>query len=166
MPTTTTDRIEKSIVLRAPRARVWRALTDPQEFGDWFGMRFLDPFAPGATVRATIVGTIVDPDVAAAQRQHAGMTFELVIDRIEPQRVFSFRWHPGAVDPAVDYSKEPTTLVEFVLEELHDGTKLTVVESGFDRIPIERRALAFNGNEQGWGIVVTLIAKYLESHVA
>lgn len=166
MSTTSTDRIEKTIVLRAPRARVWRALTDSQEFGDWFGMRFMDPFAPGARVRATVVGTTVDAEIAKAQRQHAGVTFELVIDRIEPERLFSFRWHPGAVDPAVDYSQEPMTLVEFTLEEMPVGTKLTVVESGFDRIPLERRAAAFNGNDQGWGIVVTLIAKYLASHVA
>lgn len=166
MSTIRTDRIEKTIVLRAPRARVWRALTDSQEFGDWFGMRFMDPFAPGARVRATVVGTTVDAEIAKAQQQHAGVTFELVIDRIEPERLFSFRWHPGAVDPAVDYSQEPMTLVEFTLEEMPVGTKLTVVESGFDRIPLERRAAAFNGNDQGWGIVVTLIAKYLASHVA
>ncbi len=164
MPTTGTDRIEKTIVLRAPRARVWRALTDPSEFGDWFGMRFRDPFVPGARVRATIVGTSVDSEVARAQRQHAGVTFEIVIDRIEPERLFSFRWHPGAVDPTVDYSTEPMTLVEFTLDEAPGGVALTVVESGFDRIPIERRAAAFSGNEQGWGIVMNLVDRYLATH--
>lgn len=160
MPTVT-DRIEKTIVLRAPRARVWRALTDPQQFGDWFGMRFMDPFVPGARVRAAIVGTSVDPEIAKAQRQHAAVTFDIVIARVEPERVFSFRWHPGAVDPGVDYSREPMTLVEFMLEEVADGVRLTVVESGFDRIPIERRAKAFAANEGGWAMQVELIAKYL-----
>ncbi len=166
MSTTITDRIEKSILLRAPRARVWRALTDPKEFGDWFGMRFDDPFVPGGRVRAAIVGTKVDADVAKAQQQHAGVKFEILVERIEPQRLFSFRWHPGAVDPAVDYTQEPTTLVEFMLDEAAGGIRLTVVESGFDRIPLARRAAAFSGNEQGWGIVITLIEKYLAEHAA
>jgi uncharacterized protein YndB with AHSA1/START domain len=166
MSTTITDRIEKSILLRAPRARVWRALTDPKEFGDWFGMRFDDPFVPGGRVRAAIVGTTVDADVAKAQQQHAGVKFEILVERIEPQRLFSFRWHPGAVDPAVDYTQEPTTLVEFMLDEAAGGIRLTVVESGFDRIPLARRAAAFSGNEQGWGIVITLIEKYLAEHAA
>lgn len=166
MSTSVTDRIEKTIVLRAPRARVWRALTNAKEFGEWFGMRVEDPFVAGKTVRATIVGTVVDPEVAKAQLQHAGITFDLHIDRIEPQRLFSFRWHPGAVDPKIDYSKEPTTLVEFTLDEVADGVRLTVVESGFDQIPLARRALAFNSNDQGWAIVVTLIDKYLRSHAA
>lgn len=166
MSTTITDRIEKSILLRAPRARVWRALTDPKEFGDWFGMRFDDPFVPGGRVRAAIVGTKVDADVAKAQQQHAGVKFEILVERIEPQRLFSFRWHPGAVDPAVDYTQEPTTLVEFMLDEAAGGIRLTVVESGFDRIPLARRAAAFSGNEQGWGIVITLIEKYLADHAA
>ncbi len=166
MQTDVTDRIEKSIVLHAPRARVWRALVDPKEFGDWFGMRFDDPFVPGARVRATVVGTTADPEVAKAQQQHAGTAFEIVIDRVEPERLFSFRWHPGAVDPAIDYSKEATTLVEFTLEEVPGGVRLTVTESGFDRIPIERRASAFASNDQGWGIVITLIAKHLVAHGA
>ena len=166
MPTSQTDRIEKSIVLRATRARVWRALTDPKEFGDWFGMRFDDPFVPGGRVRVTVVGTSVDADVAAAQQQYAGVQYEIVIERVEPQRLFSFRWHPGAVDPRVDYSTEPTTLVEFTLEEVTDGIRLTVIESGFDRIPVARRASAFTQNDQGWSIVVTLVAKHLAAHAA
>lgn len=160
--TTSTDRIEKSILLRAPRARVWRALTDSQEFGTWFGMRFAAPFRAGATMRGTIVPTAVDPDTAAMQKQFEGTAFEILVERIEPQRLFSFRWHPGAVDPAVDYSQEPMTLVEFELKEAPGGVLLTVTESGFDRIPLARRASAFSGNEQGWTKVVTLIDKYLE----
>jgi len=166
MPTSTTDRIEKSIVLRATRARVWRALTDPTEFGAWFGMRFDDPFVPGQRVRATIVGTTADPEVAKLQAAHAGLRFDLVIDRIEPQRLFSFRWHPGAVDPHVDYSHEPTTLVEFALDEVAEGIRVTVIESGFDRLPLARRAAAFAQNEQGWALVVTLLAKHLAAHGA
>jgi uncharacterized protein YndB with AHSA1/START domain len=165
MPTVT-DRIEKTIVLSATRARVWRALVDPAEFGDWFGMRFEDAFVPGARVRATIVGTSADPEVAKMQETHKGVRFDIFIERIEPQRLFSFRWHPGAVDPAIDYSKEPTTLVEFTLEDAPEGIRLTVTESGFDRIPLARREAAFAQNEQGWGIVITLIDKHLALHAS
>ena len=166
MPTSTTDRIEKSIVLRATRARVWRALTDPTEFGEWFGMRFEAPFTPGARVPVVVVGTTVDAAVAAAQRQYAGVRYEIAIERIEPQRLFSFRWHPGATDPTVDYSSEPTTLVQFTLDDVADGVRLTVTESGFDGIPAARRAGAFAENEQGWGLVITLIMKHLAAHDA
>ncbi len=158
-PQSATDRIEKKILLRATRARVWRALTDPQEFGSWFGMKFEGAFKPGARVRATIVGTAVDADVAAAQKKWAGITYEIVIDRVEPERVFSFRWHPG--EPGVDYSNEPATLVMFVLEDAPNGVLLTVTESGFDQIPLARRAKAFSQNEQGWAVVLTLIEKHL-----
>jgi uncharacterized protein YndB with AHSA1/START domain len=166
MNTTVADRIEKSIVLRATRDRVWRALTDPAEFGDWFGMRFADAFVPGARVRATVVGTSADPEVAKAQQAHAGLEFDIIIERIEPKRLFSFRWHPGAVDPSLDYSKEPTTLVEFTIDDAPGGVRLTVTESGFDRIPPSRRASAFTQNEQGWNIVVTLVEKHLKGHAA
>jgi uncharacterized protein YndB with AHSA1/START domain len=157
------DRIQKQILLHAPRQRVWRALTDSREFGMWFGMRFTEPFRPGATVRGTIVPTTVDPDVARQQKQYEGITFEIVIDRIEPERLFSFRWHPGGTDPKADYSAEPMTLVTFELAEVKEGEgiMLTVTESGFDRIPLARRAAAFTGNERGWGMVLTLIEKYL-----
>ena len=155
------DRIEKTILLRAPRQRVWRALTEAEQFGTWFGMKFDKPFAPGATVRARIVGTTVDKEVAKEQEQYAGQPFDITIDRIEPERLFSFRWHPHAVEPGVDYSQEPTTLVEFTLAEAQGGIMLTVSESGFDKIPLERRAKAFAANDGGWAIVVTLIEKYL-----
>src|SRR5256885_14516538 len=116
-----TDRIEKKILLHAPLKRVWRALADSTEFGDWFGMRFDGPFAPGATMRGVIVPTSVNAEVANAQKPYEGIPFDLVIDRMEPERLFSFRWHPGAVDPEVDYSVEPTTLVVFTLETVADG---------------------------------------------
>ncbi len=160
--TAESDRIEKKIFLRAPRQRVWRALTDTEEFGSWFGMRFEAPFKPGAVMRGTIVPTTVDAEVAKLQKDFEGHSFEFIIDRIEPERHFSFRWHPFAVERSVDYSAEPTTLVVFELEEIANGTRLTVTESGFDRIPLARRAKAFAANEQGWGMQIRLIEKYLE----
>lgn len=161
MPVVVTDRIEKSILLRAPHARVWRALTNAEEFGKWFGMRVEAPFAPGAQVRGVMVPTTVDADIARAQQPHEGTPFEITIDRIEPERLFSFRWHPFSVEPGMDYSHEPTTLIVFTLEDVPGGVRLTVTESGFDRIPLERRAKAFTANEQGWALVVTLIEKYV-----
>lgn len=155
------DRIEKTILLRAPRTRVWRALSDSKEFGAWFGVKFDGPFVAGANIRGTIVGTVVDPQVAAAQKQFANTPFEITVDRIEPENSISFRWHPNAVDPGVDYSREPTTLIEFTLEDAPNGTVLTVTESGFDKIPLARRAKAFSANEQGWAVVVTLVEQYL-----
>ena len=157
----TPNRIEKKILLRAPLKRVWSALSDFKEFGVWFGVKFESPFTPGAHVRGKIVGSAVDPEIAKAQKQHAHIPFEITIDRIEPERLFSFRWHPHAVEAGVDYSKEPTTLIEFTLEEVSGGVMLTVTESGFDQIPLARRAKAFSANEQGWGLVVKLIEKYL-----
>jgi uncharacterized protein YndB with AHSA1/START domain len=156
-----TDQIEKKILLRAPLKRVWRALADSKEFGDWFGMRFEGPFAPGSLMRGVMVPTKVDAEVAKAQSPYEGKPFEITIERMERERLFSFRWHPYAVEPGVDYSKEPTTLIEFSLEEMENGVMLTVTESGFDQIPLERRAKAFAANEQGWGMVITLIEKYL-----
>jgi uncharacterized protein YndB with AHSA1/START domain len=156
-----TNRIEKKVLLRAPRKRVWRALSDSTEFGTWFGMKFDGPFTPGARMQAVIVGTTVDAEVAKAQKEYEGIPFEITIEQMEPERLFSFRWHPGAVEPGVDYSAEPTTLVVFALEEVANGVMLTVTESGFDGIPLARRAKAFTANEQGWGMVMTLIEKYL-----
>jgi uncharacterized protein YndB with AHSA1/START domain len=147
-----TDRIEKSIVLRAPRARVWEALTSADEFGRWFGARLEGKFTPGARV----AGRITTPG-------YEHLSFELVVERVEPEDLFSYRWHPYAVDPAVDYSSEPMTLVEFRLAEVADGTRLTVVESGFDRIPPARRAEAFRMNDQGWAGQLQNIQGYVTS---
>ncbi len=158
---TDTDRIEKKVLLRAPRERVWRAISDSKQFGSWFGVEFTGPFIAGTRITGKIVPTTVDSEVARSQKPYEGIVFEFSVDRIEPMRLFSFRWHPGAVDPAIDYSKEPTTLVAFELEEVSGGTMLTVTESGFDRIPLERRAKAFASNEQGWTAQMTLIEKYL-----
>jgi uncharacterized protein YndB with AHSA1/START domain len=159
---TASDRIEKTILLRAPLARVWRAISDAKEFGSWFGVAFDGPFVAGSRLTGRIVPTRADPEVAKAQEPYAGKTFECSIDRIEPMRLFSFRWHPYAVDPGIDYSKEPTTLVVFELEEAEGGTRLTITESGFDRIPAARRAEAFTRNDQGW----TAQTKLLEKHLA
>jgi uncharacterized protein YndB with AHSA1/START domain len=156
-----TDRIEKKLLLHAPRARVWRALADSREFGEWFGVKFDAPFAPGAQMRGVLVGTKADAEVARAQQAHAGLPFEITVDRMEPERLFSFQWHPFAIDRLVDYSAEPMTLIEFTLEDAAGGTMLTVTESGFDRIPLARRASAFTANEQGWGIMVGVLQKHL-----
>jgi uncharacterized protein YndB with AHSA1/START domain len=160
MPTNT-DRIEKKVMLRAPRERVWRAISDANEFGSWFGVRFDGPFAPDTKLTGRIVPTTVDEEIAKMQKPHEGLAFEFTIDRIEPNRLFSFRWHPHAVDPNVDYSKEPSTLVVFELEEVAGGTMLTITESGFDRIAPERRAKAFAANDHGWSLQTTMIEKYL-----
>jgi len=146
-----TDRIEKKVVLRAPRARVWRAIANAEEFGQWFRVRLDGAFAQGRSVR----GNITHPG-------YEHLNFELWVERIEPERYFAYRWHPYAIDPAVDYSTEPTTLVEFRLDEAKGGTLLTIVESGFDQIPAGRRAEAFRMNEGGW----TQQAKNIEAHVA
>ena len=135
----TTDRIEKTIVLKAPRARVWRALIDHREFGTWFRVALESPFREGATVR----GQITHPG-------YEHVTMEVVVEKIEPERLFSYRWHPYAIDPATDFSEEPTTLVEFRLDDAPGGTRLTVSESGFDRLPPGRRDEAFRMNEPGW----------------
>ncbi|MGD0674381.1 MAG: SRPBCC family protein [Polyangiaceae bacterium] len=159
------DRIEKKVLLRAPLKRVWRAVSDAREFGSWFGVAFDGPFAQGTRLTGKIVPTQVDEEVAKLQKPHEGRAFEITVDRIEPERLFSFRWHPFAIDPAVNYSGEPTTLVLFELQEVEGGTLLTLTESGFDGIPLARRAQAFTANEGGWTHQAKLIAAYL-AHAA
>jgi uncharacterized protein YndB with AHSA1/START domain len=150
MSPTSTDRIEKKVLLRAPRARVWRALTDAREFGQWFGVELSGTFAPGARMKGRIT-----------HKGYEHVTWDVTIERMEAPRLFSWRWHPYAVETGVDYSAEPTTLVEFELEEVASGTMLTVVESGFDRVPLTRRADAFRMNDQGWAAQM----KSVELHV-
>ncbi|MDQ1411198.1 MAG: hypothetical protein QOJ41_2933 [Acidobacteriaceae bacterium] len=156
-----TDRIEKKVLLAAPLKRVWTALADSTEFGTWFGMKFDGPFVPGALMRGVIVPTKRNAEVARAQQEYRGMPVEITIEKMEPERLFSFRWHPYAIEKGVDYSGEPKTLIEFVLEEMKHGVMLTVRESGFDQIPLTRRVKAFTANEQGWGMVLKLIEEYL-----
>jgi len=157
----TTDRIEKTVLLRAPVERVWRAIADPVEFGDWFGLELDGAFLPGATVLGRIKPTRVDPAVAEMQQKHAGLELSLFVERVEPMSLLSYRWHPFAVDPGVDYSNEPMTVVTFTLEPDGGATRLRVVESGFDSIPVERRRAAFEANGQGWAIQMQLVEKYL-----
>jgi uncharacterized protein YndB with AHSA1/START domain len=159
------DRIEKQVLLRAPLARVWRAVSDARQFGSWFGVSFDGPFVPGARMIGKIVPTTVDEEVAKLQKPHEGKAFEITVDRLESMQLFSFRWHPFAIDPTVDYSSEPTTLVVFQLETVASGTLLTITESGFDGIPLARRAQAFTANQGGWAHQAKLIEKYL-SHGA
>jgi uncharacterized protein YndB with AHSA1/START domain len=156
-----TDRIEKKILLRAPLARIWRALTDSAEFGAWFGVKFDGPFEPGKAMHGRIAGTTVDPEVAKMQEPMKDMAFGITIEQIVPEKLFSFRWHPHAIEPGVDYSAESTTLVAFTLEQKPDGVELTITEFGFDGVPLARRAQAFSANEQGWAIQMRLISQYL-----
>jgi len=158
---TSTDRIEKRVVLKAPLERVWGAISDASQFGSWFGVEFDGPFAAGARMTGRIVPTRVDPEVAKSQEPYAGAKFEVTVDRIEPMRLFSFRWHPFAVEPSVDYSQEEPTLVVFELEAVAGGTRLTITESGFDRVPVARRAKAFEMNEGGWTAQLRLVEKYV-----
>jgi len=148
---TSTDRIEKNVVLRAPRSRVWRAITNAKEFGEWFRMKLDGEIAKGAKLQ----GKVTHPGY-----EHV-CPVEMLIEQIEPERYFSYRWHPYALDAAVDYSAEPMTLVEFILEETDGGTAVTIVESGFDRIPVARRAEAFRMNDNGWGGQVKNLTQYV-----
>lgn len=145
-----TDRIERTVDMRAPVARVWRALTTASEFGQWFRAALEGEFVEGSTVH----GHITYPG-------YEHLTIEMQIERIDPQKRFAFRWHPYAIDPATDYSNEPTTSVEFLLEPTQEGTRLTVIESGFDRIPLPRRAEAFRMNEGGWAEQMQNIARHV-----
>lgn len=152
MIASSTDRIEKRAVLKAPRSRVWRAIADSTEFGTWFRMVFDGPFVEGKSVR----GRVTYPGY-----EHVEGDFQ--IERIQPETYFAYRWHPYAVDPDVDYSGEPTTLVEFRLEHAGTHTVLTIVESGFDQIPAHRRAEAYRMNEGGWTGQVANITAHVET---
>lgn len=144
------DRIEKSIELKAPVSRVWRALTDYREFGEWFRVKLDGPFVAGQVSR----GHITYPG-------YEHVKWEAVVQAIEPERLFSFTWHPYSVDPGIDYAKETPTLVEFRLEPSAAGTLLRLTESGFDKIPAERRLEALRRNDGGW----TEQMKNIEAHV-
>ena len=149
---TSTDRIEKIVDLDAPRSRVWRAITDVNQFNQWFGVNLTSPFTPGAEVS----GNMTHP-------KYSHMTMSIWIESVEPERFFSFRWHPYAIEERVDYSAEPTTLVTFTFEDSGKGTRLTIVESGFDSIPESRRAKAFSMNERGWTGQAENIRKFVTS---
>ena len=146
----TSDRIEKRFEVSASRSRVWRAISDADEFSAWFGIKLDRPFSPGATV----LGRLDNP-------RYAHVSVEIIVETMQPEGYFAYRWHPYPMDPAIDYSLEPTTLVEFTLDETPRGTVVTIVESGFDRLPATRRAEAYRMNEGGWASQ----AKKLADHV-
>lgn len=151
--TSSTDRIERSVHIKAAPSRVWKALTNAEEFGSWFGVALKG--------KSFTAGQQVQGHITIAGYEH--VLFDVSIERVEPETLFSYRWHPYAVDPAVDYSKEPTTLVEFTLKAVNGGTLLRVVESGFDKIPVARRDQAFRMNDGGWQGQMANIEKYVSS---
>jgi uncharacterized protein YndB with AHSA1/START domain len=148
---TSTDRIERKVIINAPRARVWRALSDAGEFGDWFGVNF-----KGKTF---VAGKHIQGKITYPGYEH--LTMDVLIERIVPEQLLSWRWHPAAIDAKVDYSQEPTTLVVFELHEADGGTMLTVAESGLDKIPLARRADVFRMNSSGWDQQVENIKKHV-----
>ena len=149
---TSTDRIEKRFTVAAPRSRVWRAIADSQEFGTWFRMRLDGPFVAGKPISGNIT-----------HKGYEHVKVDMVVERIQPESYFSYKWHPYAIGPASDYENEPMTLVEFMLEEAKDGTAVTIVESGFDRIPLGRRAEAFRMNGKGWEGQAKNLAKHVSA---
>jgi len=151
MKSSQSDRIQKELVLRAPKSRVWRALTDAAEFGQWFRVKLESRFAPGQLTS----GFITYPG-------YEHLRFEALVERMDAEHTFSFRWHPYAIDPEVDYSEEPTTLVQFRLESVAEGTRLRISESGFDQIPAGRRDEAFRMNDGGWTAQAENIRKHVD----
>jgi uncharacterized protein YndB with AHSA1/START domain len=153
MANTIPDRIERKVVLRAPRSRVWRAITDAREFSEWFRVELRGQFEAGKEIS----GPVTYPGY-----EHLTMTAG--VERMEPERLFSFRWHPAAIDPKVDYSSEPTTLVEFRLEDAPGGTLLTVTESGFQSLPAARQGFAHEANSGGWEEQLRNIERHVAQH--
>ena len=145
------DRIEKRIELKAPVARVWRAITDHREFGQWFRVALDAPFEPGKDSH----GHMLHPG-------YEHVKWNATVQEMQPEHLFSFSWRPYAIEPGVDYSSEPQTLVEFRLEAIPEGTLLVITESGFDGIPEHRRSEAFRMNERGWEAQL----RNVERHVA
>jgi uncharacterized protein YndB with AHSA1/START domain len=151
MERVTEDRIEKTVLLRSPKARVWRALTNADEFGQWFRVKLEGSFSVGERIR----GRITYPG-------YEHLTLELTVEKMEREQLFSFRWHPNAVDSKVDYSSEPTTLVEFRIKSVDNGTLLTLIESGFASLPPGRRIEAFRMNSDGWSAQIENIRRQVE----
>jgi uncharacterized protein YndB with AHSA1/START domain len=149
--THSTDCIERTILLKAPRSRVWRALSDAEEFGEWFGVSLKG--------KAIVAGKLLQGKVTYPGYEH--VVFEVWIERVEPERLLSWRWHPAAIEPSVDYSAEPTTRVVFELKDAEGGTSLSVVESGFDSVPPSRRLNAFRLNTNGWEQQMQNIEKHV-----
>jgi uncharacterized protein YndB with AHSA1/START domain len=148
-----TDRIERKVRIHAPRSRVWRAIASAGEFGDWFGVNFQG--------KAFVAGKSTQGKITHPGFEH--LTMEVMIERVEPEQLLSWRWHPAAIDPKVDYSQEPTTLVIFELQDVEGGTMLTVTESGLDKIPLWRRAEAFRLDSSGWEQQMAAVRKHVEA---
>jgi uncharacterized protein YndB with AHSA1/START domain len=166
------DKIEKRVTLRAPVSRVWRAIADAQEFGRWFGVTLQGEFAAGKTITGTFNEGLNEAAIESYQKK-LGLSPSKVrmpeknavfctVERVEPERYFSFRWIPYGIDAEADPKNEPATLVEFLLEKVAEGTLLTIVESGFDRVPAHRRERAFRMNEGGWAAQAENVRKYVE----
>ena len=166
------DKIEKQVILRAPVSRVWQAIANSKEFGRWFGINLEDDFVVGRPIRGTFDAQLNEAAILDYQKKlglspskvklpESSIVF-CTVERIEPERYFSFRWIPYSIDAEVDPESEPTTLVEFRLEKVEEGTRLTIVESGFDRVPAHRRERAFRMNDGGWAGQVENIEKYVE----
>ncbi|MFL5394231.1 MAG: SRPBCC family protein [Myxococcales bacterium] len=167
------DRIEKRVTLRAPVSRVWRAIADAEEFGRWFGVKLDGPFVAGKPVTG-LFDMALDEAAIQEYQKRVGLspskvklpdkaTVFCTVERIEPERYFSFRWIPYGIDAEADPANEPTTLVEFRLEKVPEGTLLTIVESGFDRVPAHRRERAFRMNEGGWAGQAENVRKHVEA---
>jgi uncharacterized protein YndB with AHSA1/START domain len=169
---TSTDRIEKQVTLRAPVSRVWRAIADAQEFGRWFGFELSGSFVEGKSMKGVFRGKL-DEAALLEHQKSLGLrpskvrlpdpnTSFCTVERIEPERYFSFRWIPYGIDAEADLENEPTTLVEFRLQAVGEGTLLTIVESGFDRLPAHRRERAFRMNEGGWAAQAQNVKSYVD----
>lgn len=170
--TQTSDRIEKQVTLRAPQSRVWKAIADVREFSKWFGFTLAGEFTPGATIRGTVTRTFDEAGMIEHQKK-LGVTPSGIrlpgpdfvfctIESVEPERYFAYRWIPYGIDAEADLANEPTTLVEFRLEPVAEGTRLTIVESGFDRVPAHRRLRAFRMNDGGWAGQCRNLSAYVE----
>jgi uncharacterized protein YndB with AHSA1/START domain len=167
-----TDKIEKQVTLRAPVARVWQAIADAQEFGRWFGVALEGPFVEGQPIRGTFTGAFDEAAIIAHQKRlglrPSGVRLPVgplvfgTVERIDPPRRFSFRWIPYGIDAEADVEREPTTLVELTLEAVARGTRVTIVESGFDRVPAHRRERAFRMNEGGWAAQADNLRRHVD----
>lgn len=159
----TKDRIEKTTLLRAPLGRVWQAISDSSQFGEWFGLRAEGPFVAGETVRCTIVPVDDDSELAAEHNEYAGVEFEIWVDEVIAERKFAFRWLAHGADEDADPETQPKTLVTFRLEKRDGGVQLTLTESGFDALPGELRTKAFTANDDGWTQQLRNIEGYVAS---
>lgn len=155
------NEIRKEITLKAPLGKVWAAISNADEFGQWFGVRFDGAFKAGEKLSGIIVPTAVNDEIAAMQKPYEGTPFNIVVGEITPQTRFSFHWHPYGVEKDYDYSQEPMTLCTFALSEVPDGVHLVITETGFENIPLARRAQAFTANDGGWEAQTRLIEAYL-----